>query len=363
MGCSRLGTGEDKAAVQKEIAVSEARCVAPDCTGSEVRAAYERGGMPAVRMLQAEKEAQLRAASFQAWNWGSPTTSINSWGSPPAPTTHNVWSASPPVSPPSSSWSGSSWSTSPEASPLPPWSAGSGYSSGGVTSNPEPSQYGSLSGGSSGSVSPPAASTPSSFDSSVLPKSPPSPLPPAAIDHRTALWQPEYWRGDRFVDPKAWNHESELVMYRDQANNRVLGVEGWLQQLPGSDLPTYKPTRDQIKGAFADDPSVHIAHCFAKCFGGPVYGNVEPFEGTANLAISVLEKEIRAIANDGISLYVQGVFHYDGPADAMPDRHEISVYCRDFGGTPRLVGKFEVHKDGSLYDLRSDTSQQPEYMQ
>ena len=63
VGCSRLGTSEDKVAVQKEVAVAEARCVAPDCTGSEVRAAYDRGGMAAVRALQAEKEAQLRAAS------------------------------------------------------------------------------------------------------------------------------------------------------------------------------------------------------------------------------------------------------------------------------------------------------------
>lgn len=152
-------------------------------------------------------------------------------------------------------------------------------------------------------------------------------------------------------------------MYRDQANNRVLGVEGWLQQLPGSELPTAKNTRDQIKGPFAGDRTVHIAHCFSRCFGGPVVGNVEPFEGTANIAMSPLEKEIRAIANEGIPLYVQGVFHYDGPVDAMPDRHEIAVYCRDSSGNPRLVGKFEVHRDGSLHDLRSDTPQRPETVQ
>ena len=151
MGCSRLGTGEDKAAVQKEIAVSEARCVAPDCTGSEVRAAYDRGGMPAVRALQAEKEAQLRAASFQAWNWGSPTPSVNSWGSSPASATNNTWSASPPVAPPSSSWSTPVLSVSPPASSPAPWPAGAGYSGGGSSGwSPPPA-----------TVPPPAIVTPS----------------------------------------------------------------------------------------------------------------------------------------------------------------------------------------------------------
>ena len=63
MACGRLGTGEDKVAVEKavEAAVTVARFAAPDLSGAEVRAAFERGGMSAVLALQAERAA-ARAA-------------------------------------------------------------------------------------------------------------------------------------------------------------------------------------------------------------------------------------------------------------------------------------------------------------
>lgn len=64
MGCNRLGTAEDKEVVQKELAVAEAKCHAPDCSGAEVQAAFERGGMPAVLALQASKEANRLNALF-----------------------------------------------------------------------------------------------------------------------------------------------------------------------------------------------------------------------------------------------------------------------------------------------------------
>ena len=64
MGCNRLGTAEDKEVVQKELAVAEAKCHAPDCSGAEVQAAFELGGMPAVLALQASKETIRQNALF-----------------------------------------------------------------------------------------------------------------------------------------------------------------------------------------------------------------------------------------------------------------------------------------------------------
>ena len=192
------------------------------------------------------------------------------------------------------------------------------------------------------------------FESPPPPPPPPAPEPPppqpTPIEHRAIPWQPEYWQGERFVDQKAWKQDTEVLMYRD-THDRVLGVEGWIQDKPGPALPKGADTRDYIKGPFAGDPSVHIAHCWARCFGGPVIGNTEPFEGIANTAMSPLEKELRAIVNEGTPLFVQAFYHYSNADDKMPDRHEIAVFCRDSSGEPRKVGNFEVHRDGSVHDL------------
>lgn len=85
MGCNRLGTEEDKAAVQKEVAIAEARCHAPDLSGNEVQLAFERGGMPAVLALQAAREAERRSAEMQQTarfgsDWNQETLSVSKSG-------------------------------------------------------------------------------------------------------------------------------------------------------------------------------------------------------------------------------------------------------------------------------------------
>jgi len=58
VGCNRLGTDEDEQAVQEAQEVARLRCEAPDCSSSEVEREYKQGGEPAVRALQARKEAE-----------------------------------------------------------------------------------------------------------------------------------------------------------------------------------------------------------------------------------------------------------------------------------------------------------------
>ena len=188
----------------------------------------------------------------------------------------------------------------------------------------------------------------------------------AAIERRleigTASWQPEYWRGERPVDLRSWSGERERVMWRQQDGvQRVLGVEGWLQDKAGPALPTDRPTRDRLKGEYAGDSQIHISHGFARTFGGGVIGNTAPFPAEGNLAMSVMEKELRGIARElehrgiareGQPLYVQAVFHYEDATSRMPISHELAVFMRDSSGEPRLVGNFEVSRDGRVSQLR-----------
>ena len=302
MGCSRLGTSEDKAAVQKEVAVAEARCVAPDCSGSEVRAAYDRGGMAAVRALQADKEAQLRAASSQAWNWGSPTPSANSWGSSPAPATHNTWSASPPVAPP--------------ASPPPRWSAESDYSGGGYMSNPGNAQSSSASGESSG-WSPPVGSSPPPASSSPPVVSPPIVTPDARQEtQRQESQRQEAARKEQATahpDPVNYQLASPKSEWKDvpltsllaaankpgdfqvQRTGNSLSIEGFLIDNRGADRSSQeKKLQDQVlRSAPADGQKWNAGHLIAHMFGGHGLDNLVLMLQRTNISyVGAVEKGI-----------------------------------------------------------------------
>ncbi len=302
MGCTRLGTAEDKAAVEKQVQVAEAKCVAPDCTGAEVERAFELGGMPAVRALQAEKEAEARARNARL------NESLNSGFFP------STWSNSPPSNFHDSNSSSSLWNGSSSVSNTTP-------------------NYSSPSHDASSSVSPSSYAT--------------------TIEHRTAPADPNYFVGERFVDPRAWAAEVGIVMYRDQDNNNVLSVEGWIQPnaFEKGTRSLSADTKDLLKGDYAGDSSIHLAHCFARCFGGPLIGNLGPFPAAGNLAMSPLEKELRDIADSGIPLYVQGVFHRENPDDNLHARHEIAVFMRSPDSSPRQVGLFEVDAHGVVSEL------------
>lgn len=192
-------------------------------------------------------------------------------------------------------------------------------------------------------------------EQTATPQPPESKLrkPSTSIEQRTAPADSNYFTGPRFIDSKPWNEETGILIYRDQNNNRVLSVEGWIQPT-AFEKGTSSLTRNEketIKGPFAGDGSVHLAHCWAKCFGGPLLGNLEPFEGDANIEISVLEYELRKIVDSGVPLYVQAVFHWDGPDDRMPIRHELAVFARRPDGSAFQVGCFAVDADGEVHDL------------
>ncbi len=330
MGCNREPT-EREAQEIHEAASRVAAEAGADLGKAEMYVAMYGEALAKI-MLQAERDAQQHAWD-QSSGFGS--TAPDSYSPAYAPTTFSAFEQ--PNWAPTESWSSEPAPPSyfesppvPAPEPPPPLPA------------PEPPSP------------PPPPEPPLPHPVPEPPSPPPAPEQPpplsTPIEQRAIPWQPEYWQGERFVDQNAWKQDTELLMYRD-THDRVLGVEGWIQDNPGPTLPKDADTRDYMKGPFAGDPSVHIAHCWARCFGGPVIGNTEPFEGVANTAMSPLEKELRGIVNEGTPLFVQAVYHYRNADDRMPDRHEIAVFCRDSHGEPRKVGNFEVHRDGSVHDL------------
>lgn len=327
MGCNRTPT-EREAEQIHEAASRVASATGGDLSRAEMYVSLY-GEFVARCMLARENQDRYQAvAGFSASNsdnysferpaWESAST----WGSAPAAPSWQPTSDWSTPSPPFSSFGNSSAQM--------PWSAPNHDSH----SSPQP-----------------PASTPTS---AFTPESTPTPrLTPTNIDQRTAPSDPNYWQGERFIDPRAWKHESALTIYRDQTTNSVLSVEGWIQPVayPDGTGSLSQGTKDTIKGPFAEDPAVHLAHCFAKCFGGPLLGNLEPFEAAGNLSMSPLEKELRAIVDAGTPLFAQCVFHREHPSDPAPTRHEIAVFMLDRDGSPRQVGCFAVDARGVVNEL------------
>lgn len=338
MGCNRTPTGLEAEQI-REAATKVAGETGADSAKAE-RYVRQYGEIAARAILNAERHAHpgfAPAAAFERPNWAPSSVSPASspWNPPvaaPTPTPTHTPNSTPftPIAP----------STSASLRDAP-----STLSSAVAASLPAHAS-------SPPTHAPPQASPSSAAPTPAAPPGGATASPPTTIVQRTAPADSRYFEGPRIIDPGAWAKQDGLVIYRSQADNKVLSAEGWIQPgaFPKGTGSLSGSTRNAISGEHAGDRGFHLSHCLAKCLGGPLLGNLEPFAAEGNLRMSALEKELRAIADEGSALYVQCVFHWGKPPGDAPDRHEIAVFMSASRG-PVQVGCFSVDSRGAVRDL------------